>query len=142
MWRRGQNGNNVDCLTLVSPSRDWSSSCCHNPHWFLQTEFEALSLRHWNPALNCLFLFSVVPPTLSTCECGAIQSTSHCLATCPLHLSCLFLPVWMKVSSLTPWLSDFHTIQFSGYSGCFLFLNWLFPSFVHARRQSVSMPPS
>ena len=35
------------------------------------------------------------------------------------------LPVWMNVSSLTPWLSDFHTIWFSVSSGCFLFLNFL-----------------
>ena len=31
----------------------------------------------------------------------------------------------MNVSSLTPWLSYFHTVQFSGCSGCFLSLNLL-----------------
>ena len=31
----------------------------------------------------------------------------------------------MNVSSLTPWLSDFHTVWFSGSSGGFLFLNLL-----------------
>ena len=35
------------------------------------------------------------------------------------------LPVWMNVSSLTPWLSDFHTIQFSVGSCWFLYLNLL-----------------
>ena len=35
----------------------------------------------------------------------------------------------MNVSSLTPWLLDFHTVQFSGSSGCFLFLNWLLSFF-------------
>ena len=29
------------------------------------------------------------------------------------------LPVWMNVSSLTPWLSDFYRVQFSISSGCF-----------------------
>ena len=29
------------------------------------------------------------------------------------------LPVWMNVSSLTPWLLDFHTVRFSVSSGCF-----------------------
>ena len=48
------------------------------------------------------------------------------------------LPVWMNVSSLTPWLLDFHTVQFSVSSGCFLFLNCYCPSFGCARRQSVS----
>ena len=35
------------------------------------------------------------------------------------------LSVWMNVSSLTPWLSNFHTVRFSRSSGCFLFLNLL-----------------
>ena len=35
------------------------------------------------------------------------------------------LLVWMNVSSLTAWLLDFHTVQFSVSSGCFLFLNLL-----------------
>ena len=58
------------------------------------------------------------------------QAASHCLAVHPLCPSCLFpplLPVWMNVSSLTPWLSDFHTVWFSGSSGWFL--NWLFSFF-------------
>ena len=41
---------------------------------------------------------------------------------------CLSLPlllVCMNVSSLTPWLLDFHTVRFSVISGCFLFLNLL-----------------
>ena len=45
-----------------------------------------------------------------------------------LHPSCLsplLRPVLMNVSSLTPWLSDFHTIQLSGSSHYFLFLNLL-----------------
>ena len=49
-----------------------------------------------------------------------------------------FLPVWMNVSSLTPWLSDFHTVRFSVSSGCFLFLNCCCPSFGWVRRHSVS----
>ena len=55
---------------------------------------------------------------------------------CPLHQPCLkssppscpslpLLPVWMNVSSLTPWLSVFHTVWFSVSSGCFLCLNLL-----------------
>ena len=48
------------------------------------------------------------------------------------------LLVWMNVSSLSPWLSDFHTVRFSVSSGCFLFLNCCCPSFGCARRHSVS----
>ena len=47
------------------------------------------------------------------------------------------LPVWMNVSSLSPWLSDFHTVWFSVSSGCVLFLNSC-PSFGCVRRHSVS----
>ena len=48
------------------------------------------------------------------------------------------LLVWMNVCSLTPWLLDFHTVQFSVSSGCFLFLNLCCPSFGCARRHRVS----
>ena len=48
------------------------------------------------------------------------------------------LQVWMNVSSLSPWLSDFHAVRFSVSSGCFLFLNCCCPSFGCARRHSVS----
>ena len=47
----------------------------------------------------------------------------------PRCLSPPLLPVQINVSSLTPRLSDFNTVQFSGSSGCFLFLNLLFSSF-------------
>ena len=59
---------------------------------------------------------------------GTTCSTSHPLAMhtlCPSFLSPHLLLVWMNISSLTPWLSDFHTVWFSGSSGCFLFLNFL-----------------
>ena len=63
----------------------------------------------------------------------------------PCHWSsppgCLSLPlpvVWMNVFSLSPWLSDFHTVWFSVSSGCCLFLNCCCPSFGCVRRHSVS----
>ena len=59
------------------------------------------------------------------------SSPSGCLSP-PL------LPVWMNVSSLSPWSSDFHAVRFSVSSGCFLFLNCCCPSFACARRHSVS----
>ena len=49
-----------------------------------------------------------------------------------IHPGCLslpLLPVWMNVSSLTPWLLDFYTVGFSGISGYFLFLNLLLSFF-------------
>ena len=41
------------------------------------------------------------------------ESSLPCCPSSPL------LQVWMNVSSLTPWLLDFHTVQFSGSSGYF-----------------------
>ena len=68
-------------------------------------------------------------------------STRHCPAARPLLPGCLSPPlllVWMNVSSLSPGLSDFHTVRFSVSSGCFLFLNCCCPSFGCGRRHSVS----
>ena len=104
-----------------------SFSCCRKTHRFFQSE--ALSL--YFPVLEPWVAHSfspVVPPGLSTHKCGTTQSASHhlpwssscCLASSPLHPSCPslpLLPVWMNVS-LTPWLLDFHTVRFSGSSGC------------------------
>ena len=56
----------------------------------------------------------------------------------PGCLSPPLLPVWMNVSSLSLWLSDFHTVCFSFSSSCFLFLNRCCPSFGYVRRHSVS----
>ena len=62
-----------------------------------------------------------------------------CYASSPSHVPVsAALPFWMNVSSLTPWLSDYHTVQFSGSSDYFLFLNLLLFLFGCARRQSVS----
>ena len=100
-----------------------------------------------------------VPPGLSVRECGAARSAS-CSLACPIHstirhlagsaslhlagsplhpgcASLPLLPVWINVSSLSPWLSDFHVVRFSVSSGCFLFLNCCC-SFGCARRHSVS----
>ena len=60
-------------------------------------------------------------PVLQPLPCGE-SSLPGCLSP-PLLL------VWMNVSSLTPWLSDFHTVWFSVSSGCFLFLNLLLSFF-------------
>ena len=56
----------------------------------------------------------------------------------PSCLSPPLLLVWMNVSSLSPWLLDFHTVRFSVSSGCFLFLNCCCPSSGCVRRHSVS----
>ena len=117
----------------------------HNPHRFLQAEVLRL---YFLGCTVCLApqLFLLVYPRANVglpgmpATASPTWSSSHCLAAHPLHPSCLsppLLPVWMNVSSLTPWLSDFYTVWFSGSSGCFLFLICYCP-FGCARRQSVS----
>ena len=74
----------------------------------------------WYPGLRGLSHSPVVPPSLSLGKCGTAsyclaQFTSCHLATSPFHPGCpspLLLQVWMKVSFLTPWFLDLHTVQF------------------------------
>ena len=57
---------------------------------------------------------------------------SRHLAASPLRPGCPSPPlllVWMNVSSSSPWLSDFHTVRFSGSSGWFLFFKLLLSFF-------------
>ena len=66
-------------------------------------------------------------PSLPATTSPAGSSSRH-PTRCPLCPSCPsphLLPVWMNVSSITPWVSGFHTLQFSGSSGYFLVLNLL-----------------
>ena len=133
---------------MNSPVRFGVSPAAATPTGFFSQSFWGFISPGWNPGLCGLSRFPVVPPGLSTHKCGTIRSTSHCLAgsaryclvlsahhhlaASTLHPACPsppLLPVWMNVSSLTPWLSDFHRVQFYGNSYCFLFLNFLLPFF-------------
>ena len=115
-----------------------SFSLCLSPHWFLQSEILRLSFPIPEPwVVQSVSLPSCSSPfiCMQMWDCLLRQpppcphrSSSHCLAACPLYPSCPSLPlqpVWMNVSSLTPWLSDFHTVRFSVSSGWSLFLNLL-----------------
>ena len=67
-------------------------------------------------------------------------SSSCCLAESPPYPSWPSPPlllVWMTVSSLTPRLSDFHTVRFSGSSGWFLFLNLLLSFWLSKEAQCI-----
>ena len=60
----------------------------------------------------------VVPPGVSAHECGTAQSASRHFAAslCSSCPSPPLLPVWENVSSSSPWLLDFHRVQFSDSS--------------------------
>ena len=98
------------------------------PTDFYSQRFWSFLFPCWDPGLYSLSCSLVLPPSLSACKCGTTWSVSCHLAMHPLCPSCPsppLLPVWVNVSSLSPWLSDFHTVQFSGSSGYFLLLNLL-----------------
>ena len=50
------------------------------------------------------------------------------------------LPVWMNVSSLTPWLLDSHTVRLSGSSGWFLFFKFVVVLLLVVRGGTVCLP--
>ena len=124
-------------------SYEAGSFYCHlNPHRIFHSEV----LRLYFPMLEPWVAWSVSLPSCSShficthmwdhlvCQLlpRPLRSSSYHVAVHPLHPRCPSLPllsVWMNVSSLTPWLLDFHTVRFSGSYGCFLFLNWLLSFF-------------
>ena len=101
---------------------------------------------HWSSGLYSLPRSTVVPPELPIYRCETAQSTSHYLDTCPLFLgfpSPPLLPVWMNVSSLTLWLLDFPTVQFSGTSVCFFVFKFVvLLSVVRGSKAYLPMPQS
>ena len=126
----------VDLSSELSCEAGSFSHCCI-PHRFLPPGFE--TLFYHTGTLGCMvclapqLFFPVIcmqmwdwmvhqlPPCL-------FRSSSFCLTACPLHpsyLSLPLLPVCVNVSSLTPWLSDFHVVRVSVSSGYFLFLNFV-----------------
>ena len=97
-----------------------SFSHCLNSHRFFQSEARGFISPWWNTWLHSLS-HSPVLPSLCACICGPAWSSSCCIAVSPLCPTACVCPlqVWMNVCNLTPWLSDFHTVQFSVSSGWF-----------------------
>ena len=154
MWGRGLRGSSAasrvgGLVCVLGP--------CGSLQWTLLWGWEFLllppqppqvfsfsGLRRYFPMLELWVVWSVTGST-SCCLPGQLQlclplstichisgSASHCLATSPLRPGCPSLPfllVWINVSSLSPWLSDFHTVQLSINSGCFFVFKLLFSFF-------------
>ena len=95
------------------------------PQVFTARGFEAVFPWPGLCSLSC----SPVLPGSSARKCRITQSSTLLRllqSGCP---SPPLLPASMNVSSLTPWLLDFHTVQFSGTFSCLLFLNLLLSFF-------------
>ena len=125
---------------LNSPVRMGVSPTASTPHRFFQSEV----LMLYFPTLDPWVVQSVSVPCCSswvictwmwdhlvrqTLPCPVCQPLPWCKSSLPSYLPLPLLPGWMNVSFLISWLSDFHTVQFSGSSGCFLFLNLLLSFF-------------
>ena len=125
--------------TVGSPVRLGVSPTFPIPTEFYSQRFWVFSFPCWNHRIRGVSCSLVVPPGLFACEHGTPRSARPCLAcevcylaTHPLCSGCLspsIQLIWMNVSSLTSWLSEFLVVWFSGSSGCFLFLNWLLSFF-------------
>ena len=105
-----------------------SFSCHFNSYRFFQSEV----LRFYFPTLGSGVAWFVSLPSCSSWFICTRMWDHQVLHLPPCHKfsppscpSLPLLPVWMNVSSLTPWLSDYHRVRFSGSSGYFLFLNLL-----------------
>ena len=116
----------------VSPTKVSGSSSCHlNPHRCFQSEVLRLYFSVLEPCVAWSVLLPSCSSWLSACKCATLplcqplpcpvhwpqphlpRSSSCCVATSPLHPSCLlppFLLVRMNASSLIPSLLDFHTV--------------------------------
>ena len=116
---------------LSCEAENFSHLC--NPHRCFQSE----AWRLYFPVLEPWFARSISLPSCSS-QFICTQMWDYPVhqplpalvlqPLCILSTGCLSPPlllVWMNVSSLTPWLSVFHTVQFSVSSGVFLFFNLL-----------------
>ena len=132
-----------------SPVRPGVSPDASTLTGFFSQRFWSFISPHWNPGLHGLSHSPVVPPGSSTCKCGTtcsasqhlIWSSSLHLAMSLLHPSCLSSPlvlVWMTVSSLTPGLSDFHTVWFFFQFWLFFVFKFVVVLFGCARKQRLS----
>ena len=129
----------------ISPSNRLSCEI-----WFLMLPHSPLfySQRFWGlfPALEPWVAWSVSLPSCSSLlvctrmwDIPVHQPPPCALSSLPL------LPVCVNVSFLTPWLSDFHTVQLSGSSGCFCLFVFKFVVLLLVVRVSkvyLPMPPS
>ena len=125
----------VSFLSLLAPYMfSFISLCIAFISSFILWENSAISVSILiTSVLHCASDSLCISLSLSSFSGGLICSFIWTL------FLCLSIPVCMNVSSLTPWLLDFHAVWFSGSSGCcvFFFIG-CYPSFGCARKQSIS----
>ena len=126
---------------MKSPVRLGVSPAASSPRSVFSQRLWGFISLYWNPGLCSLFRSLVVPPSLSTWECGTTSSASHRLArpgplatALPRVLSTQ-LPISAPPTSLeecfffNSFVVGLHTVPLSVSSGCCLFLNLLLSFF-------------
>ena len=110
-------------------------SCCCNPHRFFQSEClrlyfpllepwvaQSVSLPSCSSQYICMQMWDYWSIALSSLVCQLLS----CQESSPPWLLASAPPTGLDECFLTPWLSVFHTVQFSVSSCYFLFLSlWL-----------------
>ena len=110
------------CLSNELSCEAGSFSCRLNPHRFLQSEVLRLYFTTLEPWVTwSVLLHSYSSQFIHTqmwdcllCQLlprPVCQPPPCCESSLPGFLTLPLLPVWINVSSLIPWLSDFHTVQ-------------------------------
>ena len=114
------------------------SHCCLNPHRCFQSVIWGFISLHWNSGLRGLSQSLPVVALPACCSLAhpapqsapSLDPPANVLPNAILHAPpcCESSPraAGMDECVLSPWLSDFHTVQFSVSFGCFLFLNCCF----------------
>ena len=88
------------------------------------------------PSLQSDALLGLPATAFSTqsSSCTLLESSPPGCPSPPL------LPVLMNVFSLTPWLSDFHTVQFSASFGCFFVFKFVVVLLLVVQGGTVCLP--
>ena len=122
----------------------WESLPLCNPYRFLWPEV----LRLCFPMLEPWVVWSLLLLSYSSWSSAHKSGTTWSATTSLLPVLSALAAVSAPSTSLNEcfffksWLSDFHTVWFSGSSGYFVFLNFLLSFFACVRRQSVSPMPA
>ena len=113
--------------------------------------FSVRGLRLYFPELEAWVVQFVLLPSCSSwfiCtrmwDCPVHQLLPRHESSLPGCPSAPLLQVWMNVSSLTTWLSDFHTVRFSVSSDCFFVYKFVVVLLLVVQGGTVClpMPPS
>ena len=127
-------------------ARSFVASVSHSETWtVLSVSLPCVLLVYLH--MNVVPLVHQLPPHLPSPPVSVSHpwyASCHLAAhhPCPDCESLSLLSVWMNVSSLTPWLSDFHTVESGSTSGGLLFSIGCYPSFPLQGSNTVSYTSS